>query len=153
LGEGTTLVPKIYFVTFHRGYIQMAFFFLALPSGNPKIGVTFIIPKFWLFIYFSNQTCLEHVKAISHSLQKNIYNGAWHAPIRAYLTLAIKEFVVKNQILNLTLDSSFDHNSCISNFNEQCVDTLGIYILTHFQWCLGGPNWCLFSLSTKVPNI
>jgi hypothetical protein len=131
----------------------MTFFFSKLPNGSPKIGVTFIIPKLWLFISFSNQTCLEHAKAISYSLQKNIFNGAWHAPIKAHLTVAIREFVVESQIPNLTPNPSFDHNSCISSLNEQCEDTLGIYILIPFQWCFGGPNWCLFTLSTKAPNI
>jgi hypothetical protein len=71
--------------------------------GSPKIG-TFIIPKFWMFISFSNQTCLEHVIALSYSPQKDISNGVLHTPIKNHLTPALKGFVVKNQIPNLTPD-------------------------------------------------
>ncbi len=87
------------------------------PSGSPKIE-TLIVPKLWTFIFFSNQTCFEHVMAITYSLQKNISNNLLHALIRDHLTPTLKGFVVKNQIPNLTPDPSFDHNSCISSLNE-----------------------------------
>ncbi len=61
--------------------------------------------------------------------------------------------MVGSQIPNLTFGPSFDHKLCISSLNEQCKDTLSSYILKPFQWYLGGPNWCLFSLSTKALNI
>ncbi len=32
--------------------------------------------------------------------------------------------MVKNQIPNLTIDLSYDHNSCISSINEQCKPVL-----------------------------
>ncbi len=119
-------------------------FFSGLPSE------TCIIPKFWLIIYISNQACLEHAKEISYSSQKDISNGVWHTLIKAYLTPALKGFVVGSEIFNLSLDLSFDYNSCISNVNEYCKGILSSYILKHFQWYFGGPNWCLFSLSTKA---
>jgi hypothetical protein len=72
-----------------------------------------------MFISFSNQICFEHVKAITHSLQKYISNGLLHAPIKDHLTFALRGFVVRNQIPNLTFDPSFDHNSCISYLNEK----------------------------------
>jgi hypothetical protein len=80
-----------------------------------------------LLIYIPNQACLEHVREISYSFQIDISNGVWHAPMRAYLALALKGFVVGNEIFNLTLDPSFDYNSCISSN----------YILKHFQWYFG----------------
>jgi hypothetical protein len=117
---------------------------LGLPSE------TFIVPKFWLAIYISNQACLEHVREISYSSQKDISNGVWHTPIKAYLALTLKGFVVGSEIFNLSLDLSFDYNSCISGLHEQCKGILSSYILKHFQWYFGGPNWCLFALSTKA---
>jgi hypothetical protein len=67
-----------------------------------------------MFISSSNQACLEHARAIFYSFQKDIFNGVLQAPIRAHLALTLKGFVVGSQILNLTLNLSFDHNSCIS---------------------------------------
>jgi hypothetical protein len=68
------------------------------------------------------------------TILKDISNDVLHAQIRDDLTLALRGFVVKSQIPNLTLDHSFDHNSCILGLNEQCEGTLGIYILKSFQW-------------------
>ncbi len=50
---------------------------------------------------------------ISYNPQKDLSSGVLHAPIRGHLTPALKRFVVRNQIPNLTLSPSFDHNSCI----------------------------------------
>jgi hypothetical protein len=75
---------------------------------------------------FFNQTCLGHVKAISYNPQKDLSNGVSHTLIGTHLTLTLKGFVIKNEILNLTPNLSFDHNSCISILNEQCKGTLGI---------------------------
>jgi len=119
-------------------------FFSGLPSE------TFIVPKFWLVIYISNQVCLEHVREISYSYQKDISNGVWHTPIKAYLAHTLKGFMVGSEIFNLNLNPSFDYNSCISSLNEQCKGILGSYILKHFQWYFGGSNWCSFTLLTKV---
>jgi hypothetical protein len=58
---------------------------------------------------------LEHVREISYSSQIDISNGVWHAPMRAYLALTLKGFVVGNENFNLALDPSFDYNSCISS--------------------------------------
>jgi hypothetical protein len=43
------------------------------------------------------------------------------------LTLTFKGFLVGNQIFNLILTLSFDHNSCKSHLNEQWEGTLSIY--------------------------
>ncbi len=53
--------------------------------------------------------------------------------------------MVGNQIPNLILVSSFDHNSCISNLNEQWEGILGIYIFRTFQWYPKVPIWYLFT--------
>jgi len=42
--------------------------------GSPKTR-TFVIPKLWTLIYFSNHVCFENVKAISYSSQKILSNG------------------------------------------------------------------------------
>jgi hypothetical protein len=64
--------------------------------------------------------------------QKDLSKGVLHAPIIDHLTLALKGFVVGNQIINLTPNPSFDHNSCILYLNEQCNNILGIYISRPF---------------------
>ncbi len=117
-------------MTFFGGYMQMTFF-SRLPSG------TFIIPKILLLIYFSNQACLEHAKEISYNSQRDISNGVWHAPIKAYLAPFLKGFVVGSEIFNLTIDLSFDYNSCISSLNDWCKGILGSYIFKYFQWYFG----------------
>jgi len=105
-----------------------------------------------MFIFLSNQTCLEHVMAIFYSLRKDIFNNVMHAQIKDGLTFILKGFMVKSQISNLIINLFWDHNSCISGLNEQCKGTLGIYIWRNFQWNPMGPVWCLFALSTMVLN-
>jgi hypothetical protein len=68
----------------------MAFF-----PGSSKIG-TFVVSKFWMFIFSSNQALLEHAKATSYNPQKNISKGVFHAPIKEHLTPALKGFAVRN---------------------------------------------------------
>ncbi len=106
-----------------------------------------------MIIFSSNQACLDNATIIYYSLQKDLFNNVLHAPIDNLLTPALRGFVVENQIYNLTLGPSFDHNSCISYLNEQREETLGIYTSRTFQWYLGGPIWCLFAFSTKALNI
>jgi len=127
---------------FHKGYIQKTLF-----HG------TLVVSKLWMIIFSSNQTCLEHATIIYYSPQKYFFNNVLHAPIGNPLTPALRGFVVKNQISNLTPDFSFDQNSCISYLNEQWEGTLGIYISRTFQWYLVGWIWCLFTFSTKALNI
>jgi hypothetical protein len=105
-----------------------------------------------MLISSSNQTCFEHARAIFYIPQKDFSNGVLNPPIEDHLTPTLREFVVGNQIPNLTPNPSFDHNSCISNLNEQCEGTLGIYTSIPFQWYYSGPIWCLFSFPTKGSN-
>jgi hypothetical protein len=105
-----------------------------------------------MFISSSNQTCLEHKRAIAYSPQKDFSNGVLHAPIKDHLTFALRGFVVKSQIPNLTSGPSFDHTSCISSLNDQGEGISNICTLRPFQWYLGGPIWC-FCFSTKALNI
>jgi hypothetical protein len=49
---------------------------------------------------FFKSSFLEHVKALSYSLQKYISNGVLHALIKDHLTFALKGFVIKSQIPN-----------------------------------------------------
>jgi hypothetical protein len=127
-------------------------FFPTTPKWESKIK-TLTILKLWIFIYFSKQAYLEYVKAISYRFQKDLANNVLHCPIEDHLTIVLMQFVIKSQIPNLTLNLSFEHNSCISNLNEQCKGTLGIYTSKTFQWYPGGPIWCLFAFSTNVLNI
>jgi hypothetical protein len=63
---------------------------------------------------------LEHAREIFYSPQKDFFNNVLHASIKDHLMPTLKGFVVRNQIPNLTPDSSFDHNSCILGLNEKC---------------------------------
>jgi hypothetical protein len=110
-------------------------------------------PKTLHIHIFFKTTCLEHAKAISYSLQKVPSNGVLHTLIGDHLTSYLKGFLVRSQILNLTPNLPFDHNSCSLGLNEQYEGTLGIYISKSFQWCFGGPIWYLFVFSTKALNI
>jgi hypothetical protein len=122
-------------------------FFLRLPNG------ILVVSKLWTFIFFSNQIYLEYAREISYNPQKDLYNGALHAPIEDHLTPILRGFVVGSQIHNLTPKLSFDHNSCILGLNEQCEGTLNIYTLRPFQWYHEGPIWWFFIFSIKVLNI
>jgi hypothetical protein len=75
---------------------------------------------------------------------KKYFQHALHAPIGDHLTPILRGFLVRNQIPNLTLGPSFDHNSCILSLNEQCKDTLNMYISRVFQWYPRAPIDVLF---------
>ncbi len=90
--------------------------------GSPKIG-TLVVLKSWTFISSFNQVFLDHVKELYYSPQKDLSNSVLHVPIKNHLSLALRGFVVGNQIFNLAPDLSFDHNSCILGINEQCIYT------------------------------
>jgi hypothetical protein len=52
--------------------------------------------------------------------------------------------VVGNQIANLTLNPSFDHNLCFKCPNGSCEPTLDIYVPKYFQWYKDSPiQWVL----------
>ncbi len=87
----------------------------------------FYCPKTLNVHIFFKSTFLEHAKVISYNPQKDLSNNVLHAPIGDHLTFALKGFMVENQISNLILGPSFDHNSCISGLNEQCEGILNIY--------------------------
>ncbi len=87
------------------------------PKYSPKIG-TFVISKTLDIHIFFNY--LEHAMEISYNSEKNLSNSVSYASIRDHLIHTIKGFRVKNQIPNLTLGLSCDHNSCILGLNEQC---------------------------------
>jgi len=113
----------------------------------------FAIPKFWMFIYLLNQTFFEHVMTRTYSFRKYFSIDVLQVLIKHHLTLNLRGFMVKSQILNLTPSPYFDHNSCISSLNEQCKGILGIYTSRPFQWYPWGPIWWLFTFSTKALNI
>jgi hypothetical protein len=49
---------------------------------------------------------------------KDLFNGVLHVLIKNDLTSILRGFMFRSQILNLTLNFSFDHNSCILGLNE-----------------------------------
>jgi hypothetical protein len=83
----------------------------------PKLGLC--CPKILdIRIFFKSnmfKTCMENILFF----QKDLSNTILHPPIEDHLTFALRGFVVRNQIPNLTFDPSFDHNSCISYLNEK----------------------------------
>jgi hypothetical protein len=91
----------IYFVPLCGDYIQMSLF-LGTPSGSPKIG-TFVVPKLWTFIYFSNQIYFESVRKISYIPWIYISNNVYHALIEPRLTPTFKGCMVRSQFFNLNL--------------------------------------------------
>ncbi len=95
---------------------------------------------------------MEHLKKTCHSLQKDLFNSVLHAPIIDHLTLILRGFVVGSQILNLTANPSFDHNSH-SRFKWTMRGHFNIYISRPFQWYLRGLIWCFVSFSAKALNI
>jgi hypothetical protein len=45
------------------------------PKWGPKIG-TFVVPKLWMFISFSNQVFIfGNIRIISNIPQKDLFNG------------------------------------------------------------------------------
>jgi hypothetical protein len=122
-----TLLPSLYYIMWLSTRATFKWHFIpGFPSGNPKIG-TLVVLKFWTLISSSNQTFLDHARAISYSFQKNLSNSVLYTPIEDHLTVALRGFVVKSQVPNLIPNPSFDHNSCISGLNKQCKGTLSIY--------------------------
>ncbi len=109
MGRGTTPLLIVYFVTLHKGYIQIAFF-----HKTPK----------WESQNWESRNYFEHVRAMIYSLQKDLFNSVFHSPIGNDLTLDLRGFVVGTQIRNLIPNLSFDHNSCISSVNWQCMGIL-----------------------------
>jgi hypothetical protein len=88
----------------------------------------FCCPKYLDAHFFPQmKSFFDNVKQISYSLQKYLSNDVWHASIKPHLTLAFKEFVVKNQNFNLTHALSFYHYSYKSGLNEQYEGTLSTY--------------------------
>jgi hypothetical protein len=63
-----------------------------------------------MFIFSSNQACLENKRALSYSSLKDLSNNVLHALIKDHLTLFLKRFVVGSQIKILTFALSFAHN-------------------------------------------
>jgi len=103
-------------------------FFPTTPTWELQ-NYNFYCPKVLNVHFFSSQVYFENLRAISYSPQKNLSSDVSHAPIEAHLLPTFKGFIVGNQIPNLTLAPSFDHNSCKSSLNEQCKVTLSIYAL------------------------
>ncbi len=62
-----------------------------------------------IFFYFF----WEHASKISHNSQKDLSNDVLHAPVEDDLTLVLRGFVFRNQVLNLTPNLFLDHNLCI----------------------------------------
>ncbi len=151
MGWSTIPLPIIYFVPFCADHIQMSLF-LGTPSGSPKTR-TFVISNLWMLISFSNQVFFKSVRTIFYSLWKYLSYDVYHTSIKPHLTPIFKGFVVGNQIPNLTLAPSFDHNSCKLGLNEQCKGTLSIYASWVSNGILRAQFGVFFPFSTKALNI
>jgi hypothetical protein len=101
-------------------------FFLGIPSGSPKIG-TLVVPKLWLFIYFSNQVCFENAREISYSPQKDLSNNVYYAPNWISFDPFFSRICGQESNSQFVSAPSFDHNSCKLDLNEQCKGILNIY--------------------------
>jgi hypothetical protein len=69
--------------------------------GVPKLGLL-LFQNFGHSYFSSNQTYLDHSRAIYYSPQKYLSNNVWHILIGVHLTFTLKGIVVGNQIFNLT---------------------------------------------------
>jgi hypothetical protein len=123
---------------------------MRLSNASPKIE-TLVVLKLWTPI-FSSKNHVWDIRWQYLIALKKIFPTMYFMPQLEiiwpmfYRDLWLK---IKFPIWFLTF---LDHNSCILGLNEQCEGTLGIYTSRPFQWCSGGPIWCLFSFSTKVLN-
>jgi len=61
--------------------------------------------------------------------------------------------MVKNQIVNLTLDHSFDHNLSFKFPIGKCEHTFDICVLKNFQQSKKDPIWTSFVIYTFGPTI
>ncbi len=119
LWEEAPLCSLQYILKLFTGTTSKWHFFLRFSSASPNFG-TFVVLKLWMLISFSNQFVWN--KQVHYFITlKKIFLVVYCAPIRDNLTPVLRGFVVGSQIFNLTFALSFDHNSCISCLNEQCV--------------------------------
>jgi hypothetical protein len=82
----------IYFMTLHKGYIQMVIF--PNTSEWESQNWDFYCFEFWTVRSSSNQAFMEHAKAIYYNLQKHLSSNVLHVPIKDHLTPFLKGFVV-----------------------------------------------------------
>jgi len=111
----------------------------------------FCYPKTLHIHIFFKTTCLEHARAISYSLQKVPSNGVLHTLIGNHLTSYLKGFLVRSQILNLTPNLSFDHNSCSLGLNEQYEGIRHLHFKI-FPMVFWRPNLVLVCLFNQGPK-
>jgi hypothetical protein len=79
---------------------------------DSQMGI--FVPKLWKLIFFQIDFFFENARAISYSplpLNRS-FQRCKTCPVKPHLTFDFKGFVVGNQILNLIIAPSFDHNSC-----------------------------------------
>jgi hypothetical protein len=130
LWEEALLPSLLYTLCLSMGTTSKCHFLLRPPNGNPKIG-TFVVPKLWTFIYFSNQIFKKSKGNFLEPLKRS-FQRCITCPNYTSFDPAFKGFMVESQISNLTLAPSFDHISCKSGLNEQCKLTLTIFISRPF---------------------
>jgi hypothetical protein len=70
----------------------------------------------------------------SYSSCWKLFNNMWHATCIQGNWGDSGLLVVKSQIGNLTLNSSFDHNLCFKYSNGSCEPILNIYVSTFSRW-------------------
>ncbi len=85
---------------FHRGYIQMTFFF--------KI---YVFLNIWNLIYPLFQSFFEHATTLSYSFYQKLSNTMLQSLHQSSFDPCFMGFVVKNQTINLIPSLSFGHKS------------------------------------------
>jgi hypothetical protein len=73
--EEAPLSSLLYILCMSMGSTSKCHFSPRLPSGSPIIGIL-VVPKFWIFIFFSNQVCFESARKISYVPSKYLFNDA-----------------------------------------------------------------------------
>jgi hypothetical protein len=132
LGEATTFLFIVLFVTNHMGCTQISFF-PGLPSWeswNFEIGIlaileahnflckTFIEVRSKAKLYLSLRTFQRYVACHLHPCN-----------LRQFLT-----FSGQKSNWHLTPRLSFSHNLCYKYWNGSCEPNFGIYVSRSFQW-------------------
>jgi len=131
LGEATTFPLIVFSVASHGAYIQMAFL-----SRDSRVGVSKLrqmgFSRLWSPITLQADIGLQCGQKQSCSSCWKLSKGMLHALHSQVNRVDSWLFLVRNQIVNLTLDPSFGHNLCFRCPNEQCKPILDIYISRAF---------------------
>jgi hypothetical protein len=133
LGEATTFLLIVYFVTLHGACIQMAFLSRDSRVGVPKSRQQGL-PGLWNPIALRADLGSRCGLKQSCSSHWELSNDMWHVICSQVNQVDSRLLMVGSQIANSTPGLSFTHNLCFRCSNEPCEPILDIYTSIAFQW-------------------